>query len=216
MVIVKIYGQQTWTIPYGLLVNVSTFARNIIGDSGVLNLPRSIYSPYVEELFFEWLFTGLYHEDGSTSLVPGSPEIVEWGHEFDPTENNGPHTMPCYAKAALYAWNLGNYLEAPEFQNYAMRRLFCAYSSPHINPMSPKILNCVEIYPTNYGIKRFFQDYVLRNWGDDSKIHHDDEVWSTILGNDSEFRKIFLQTTSKPLQERRKEPMNLDDYLIKT
>jgi hypothetical protein len=65
-------------------------------------------------------------------------------------------------KAAVLAWKLGQHLEAPRFQNHAMRRLFAVYTRD-----VPRFTTTGDFLQlTRDGCRNvnlFFEDLIVRN-----------------------------------------------------
>jgi hypothetical protein len=80
------------------------------------------------ELFPQWLLTGSYHEYTGFARAPLHPAFNE---NLSPLPEESTDTLVWCVKAAVLAWKLGQHLEAPKFQNHAMRRLFAASSVMH-------------------------------------------------------------------------------------
>jgi hypothetical protein len=116
------------------------------------------------------------------------------------------------AKAAYLACDLAQRLEATGFQNYAMKRLFHAYTvTTPIATVTPMMLQ--QCLPGDEH-QQFLEDLVARNWGDTAIIDHEDPGWLTQLKNNDRFRNSFAIRVAEDKSVRRKRPMILEGYLI--
>lgn len=115
------------------------------------------------------------------------------------------------------AWRLGKFLESPRFQNYAMRRLFTAFSRSS-SPVKIPADTYDYVYKigklSNLQIISFMQDIVIRNWGDDSVVDHKNMLWPILIQTDAVFQRNFFQGVAIPLDKRRELPMNLNKYFV--
>lgn len=113
-------------------------------------------------------------------------------------------------KAAIASWELGAVLRAKNFQNYAIKRLFEAFSRPLSQPLTPALLAYVfQLHKESFAegssqLQQLVQDVVVRNWGDVTIIDHTDQgLWS-----------IFLAATKHALEKRQEKYLDLANYLI--
>jgi hypothetical protein len=91
-------------------------------------------------------------------------------------ETASSETMEWSVKAAVMAWELGQEMKAPNFQNHAMTRLFAAISRTHECPQfTTHLLDYVILRHIDYEVgemKNAVEDLIIRNWGDRSIIDH--------------------------------------------
>ena len=127
-------------------------------------------------------------------------------------------------KAAILAWDMGRYVGCLEFQNYAMGRLFAAFSrsTPPPSLVTADVFGYIQAHrdETSYigrtatELCDFFEDLVVRNWGDSAVLHHGDQgKWSEVLSQSTTFRNKFLAGTMQSLEKRRGTAMKLESYL---
>jgi len=124
-------------------------------------------------------------------------------------------------KAAVLCWELGASLGAKNFQNYAMERLFEGFSRPLSRPLilflflHTYLVGNEENFHCISPLQRLIQDVIVRNWGDDTIIQHEDkEIWSDTVEACHDFRRVFIEATSQTLERRRERELSLEDYLI--
>ncbi|ORY04962.1 hypothetical protein BCR34DRAFT_633702 [Clohesyomyces aquaticus] len=125
--------------------------------------------------------------------------------------------MPWCAKAAILAWALGCVLGVPRFQNYAMGRLFHAMSrKPNICVLHPSLFCHVRtnIGSPDHKLHKFFEDIVIRNWGDPAVVDHNDDDWEDIFVENRQLFREFRKACATSLEDRRKIPMELKNYPI--
>lgn len=201
-----------WFIHRHLLLNESNYMRRKleVGHEKVCIAEKHSAKRY--ELFFQWLYTGHYQEEEElpeTTIVNN-----EGGDDSIPTPSK-PQGLPWCVRDGVASWVLGRFLEASRFQNYAMRRLFSAYARPQLVAGVP--LNLFFIVKRHFEAKQltqFFEDLVIRNWGDTSIVNHNDEGWLKYL-EDKAFRDKFVKSMGIPLEERQRIPMDITKYLVK-
>lgn len=90
------------------------------------------------------------------------------------------------------AHELGGHLDAPAFQDYAMQRLYRAYS---VN--APKAIATPLMFQTveweGSKLRVFLEDCVIRNWGDDAEADHELAEWSQEFCTSERFLTKFAR-----------------------
>ncbi|KAF1850396.1 uncharacterized protein K460DRAFT_390910 [Cucurbitaria berberidis CBS 394.84] len=181
------------------------------GTAKELYIPNC--SPLEVELFLQWLYFGSYSEESgfAKKLSWNLGELQNTGLEI--TSASSTNVMVWAVKAAWLSWYLGAHLEAPQFQNYAMTRLFDAYER-----QDPKATVDFDLWTiSNRSLPKvalFFEEMVIRNWGDTSVVDHTREEWSLLIVKHESFRVKFMKGMAVSLEKRREEPMKLEHYLI--
>lgn len=127
--------------------------------------------------------------------------------------------MDWTCKAAILSWEIGRARDCPDFQNYAMERLVAAHSRPTKRALAAQTIDFVwsrqTLSRTQDMLGVFFQDLVVRNWGDEtvvSCVHL--EIWSKHLISRNGFALYFLIGTLQPLGRRRAQPMKVEHYFV--
>ena len=97
----------------------------------------------VFDLFIQWLYTRKYQEkEGLAWSFDKCPTLLSSSLEIDVT----PYFRVDWpVKAAIASWELGVTLRAKGFQNYAIKRLFEAFSRPLSQPLTPAL--CLRTSP---------------------------------------------------------------------
>ncbi|KAF2870059.1 hypothetical protein BDV95DRAFT_595628 [Massariosphaeria phaeospora] len=202
-------GSETWSLPKAGLCresNGNTKSR--------LRLPG--HHATAVPLFIQWFFTRRYQEkDFRTSLIS-----VDDSLEFSEEDNH--QTMPWPLKAAILSWYLSDALDAPEFSNYAITRVYEALSrssgTAEVRPeiFSPRREMLVRAALGRSSLKRFIEDITVRNWGDTATVNHsNEEGWHELLKKYPRFQKALNKATMLPLEKRREKAMQLSLYLVK-
>lgn len=184
--------------------------------------------PEVLGLFVQWLYTGRYTEQ---SGPVGKLDSVTKTPRLDMCNSYEKDTMEWTAKAAVLAWALGKELRVPSFQNYAMRRLFAAFSRPSKRPLlTPALykygrkvgrywfigsLASREEWRDKGPLERALGVTIIRNWGDSAVVDQEElEPWSDLLRSSDAFRDKFLEGSLLSLKERRKKTLMAEDYFV--
>lgn len=128
--------------------------------------------------------------------------------------NSGEDFIVWYVKAVVLAWKLGHRLQAPGCQNYAMRRLFAAYTRAW---PTFKIRDDFFEWTRDSGTQLcdFFEDLIIRDWGDTDLIDHRHSDWSRPLKENDRFRDGFIEAMARPFKERSKASMEIERYLLR-
>ena len=173
----------------------------------------------VFDLFIQWLYTRKYQEkEGLAWSFDKCPTLLSSSLEIDVT----PYFRVDWpVKAAIARWELGVTLRAKGFQNYAIKRLFEAFSRPLSQPLTPALLAYVfERHQESFAegssqLQLLLQDVVVRNWGDTAIIDHTaQELWSFFFGLCPSFREDFVSATKHSLEKRQEEELDFAKYLI--
>ncbi|KAI4702657.1 hypothetical protein J4E89_010379 [Alternaria sp. Ai002NY15] len=218
-------------VPYDLLESVygeSHIARYRQPKSGTA-LELLLYErncPEVLGLFVQWLYTGKYTElNGPVKNL----DRFTMTPLLDMCESHGKNTMEWTVKAAVLAWSLGQQLNVPAFQNYAMKRLFAAFSRPSERPLlTPTLYECVKRldhrFPfmglasftdwNNKGpLARAIDVTIIRNWGDAAVVDQEElKSWDSLLKSNDTFREKFLEGSLLSLEQRREKVLVVEDY----
>ncbi|KAF2870058.1 hypothetical protein BDV95DRAFT_595627 [Massariosphaeria phaeospora] len=204
-----------WTLPQALLsLESKLIKRKIASGSSEHYTNRHLASAV--ELWVQWLHTRSYHEEDfivpdislySGSLAPHTP---------DPTPDDLDIGIIYPIKAALVAWHLGDRLESPRFQNYAMTRLSHALNHKLPTPQaSARILYHLSFLGSHWMPLRFFEDFLLRNWGDWTVIERGDaQDWADLLRRNDRFRLGFVHASIWSLEHRRAIEMKAEQYFV--
>jgi hypothetical protein len=161
------------------------------------------------ELFLQWLSVRRYdeHEGFALDFIQDYSDLTQYDH-------HDSNIMDWRVKAAILACDVGACLEAPLFQNYAMQRLFDAYSNS--NTTSSVLAFMLEVANQCDKLQIFLEDLAIRNWGDESIVFdHNDKAWSQLLKENQRFREQFPAAMAMDRTDRQQEPMKVDKYLIK-
>ncbi|KAI4677386.1 hypothetical protein J4E81_010960 [Alternaria sp. BMP 2799] len=202
-------------------------------QGGVDGIPKLVLSKShcleVLGLFVQWLYTGKYNElNGPVKSLNRTIETPL----LDMCNSYEKDTMEWTVKAAVLAWSLGKELRVPGFQNYAMRRLFAAFSRPSERPLlTPALYECVKkldfrLYLGDLASRSEWKDkgpleralgaIIIRNWGDTAVVDQEElESWSDLLRSCDAFRDKFLEGSLLSLEERRKKTLMAEHYLVR-
>jgi hypothetical protein len=209
-VIVKFLGSSnTLRVSRSALCSVSRTFANEHSTKDIWQLQET--SRTALKLFLQWLYTDRYHE--YDCYAPGFHNETEHYSLKQEPENAG-NDIAWRVKAALLAYEFGRAMGILKFQNYAMARLFQAYRVDE-----PKVQLCPAMYkwvkPRAPSIAMFFDDVIIRNWGDTRVINHELVEWpEELLESNSSFSKEFMKAVGVPVQRRQQEPMVLEKYLV--
>ncbi|KAF2870065.1 hypothetical protein BDV95DRAFT_595634 [Massariosphaeria phaeospora] len=183
-------------------------------------MPKAFGRPAVE-LFLQWLLTGDYQEYDMLVPLLSYTNYQDYNKTLVPyVESSEGQSMSYFVKAGMLAWKLGEYLEAPRFQNHAMIRLFHALSCTDndwwINAdMCKMAMHNSAGNSARNTLGELFEDILMRNWGDKTIIERDDsEKWRQML-SEGELFKRFVGATMMPLEDRQLVPLKLIDYMVK-
>ncbi|KAH7069540.1 hypothetical protein BKA63DRAFT_579546 [Paraphoma chrysanthemicola] len=173
-----------WHVPRGFLQQDSWYFRGLLSDmSRRTELEVDVHEgPF--RLFLQWLFECRYDEDDGYAF-----DLVTDYYDLEPC-NDFDETMDWRVKAAFLACETGAKLEAPAFQNHAMRRLYDAYSGGS----------------TTSGVVAFMLEKSI-------VYDHEDKAWPKLLEENNRFREKFTVAVAVDLNTRRQEYMELEGYL---
>jgi hypothetical protein len=192
------------------LQNASTFFKDSLFDSSVKVVERADWEPATFELFLQWLYMYRYQEhDGYAPDFECAGQSNSLTHQTELTSDN----MVWCVKAAILAHNLGGFLGAPGFQNYAMGRLLKAYRRNA--PKATITPDMVGYHANHPNLELFLEDLVIQNWGDLTVLDSDLDDWVDMLGLDHGFRSKFAKAMGIPLHVRQQQPLKLEKYLVK-
>jgi hypothetical protein len=91
-------------------------------------------------LFVQWLYTKTYNE--RTGQAAAFDAALRYTDLILAISTQPEDTMDWSIKAAVIAWQVGSHLLSAEFQDYAMQRLFAAYSRHH-TPLTAQIFEFI-------------------------------------------------------------------------
>jgi hypothetical protein len=175
------------------------------------------HHPDFFDLFVQWLYTGRYQEEDGLVQFPQPNLILLHPQDLDIASQS---LVDWAVKAAIASWELGASLGAKNFQNYAIERLFEAFSRPPSRPLTATVFMdafapdddyCSE---STWHLQKLVHDVVFWNWGDSTVVDHSDqETWSAIFGSCPYLCKRFVAATSQSLDERREKALRLADYI---
>jgi hypothetical protein len=206
-----------WAVPRDLLCRESEYFRELLEDNKEQGVTVDFIGAPVFRLYLQWLLAGSYHEHTEFSQAPSyrtacSTHTLEALSQEHVINSGEAFTVWC-VKAGVLAWKLGHRLQAPGFQNYAMRRLFAAYTRAW---PTFKIRDDFFQWTRDSGtqLRDFFEDLVIRNWGDTDLIDHRHSDWSRLLKENNQFRDGFIEAMIRPHSERSRAPMEIEKYLL--
>jgi hypothetical protein len=205
-----LYISEKWYIPRTVLRHASRHLHRQLADGSTKKWVSEMSLGPAFELFLQWLYTGQYKE-----LAGYAPKLSSKGQRYclDQQAGSTHDNMAWPVKAAYLACNLASFLEAPRFHNYAMQKLFHAYSAVEAAAkITPNMLQRLGLQSAQKN--RLLEDLVIRNWGDTAFVDHQDDAWSAILQERQLFQSKFVKAMGSPLEERRQKPLELKDYLV--
>tara|TARA_R110002003_G_scaffold79_1_gene7011 strand:+ start:11062 stop:11832 length:771 start_codon:yes stop_codon:yes gene_type:complete len=202
-------GGGEWFVSRSLLQQNSWLFHRELSDMTRTTLELENVEDQPFELFLQWLLQCRYdkHEGFALDLVQDYSDLELYDHDDG-------NVMDREVKAAFLACDAGACLEAPLFQNYAMRRLFDAYSNS--NTTSSVFAFMLEEANRCDKLQMFLEDLAIRHWGDESIVFdHNAKAWSQLLKENQRFREKFPAAMAMDRTARQQEPMKVDKYLIK-
>lgn len=121
------------------------------------------------------------------------------------------------------AWVLGDYLDAIEFKNFAMRNLYKIYlpenMSAPLSGIGPKAIEyCCSNTSTISPLTRFFKDVLTKYWYSTDVIKYGLDSrsdWDAIWNSCPEFRNSLLFHTNQKSKGRSSTCKPIEDYLEK-
>jgi hypothetical protein len=159
--------------------------------------------------FIQWLYTGKYTEkEGPVEALHAATILLanaSTGISMDIKQKVSPSTMEWSVKAVVMAWELGEEMKSPNFQNHAMTRLLAAFSREHERPQLTPYLFCYVIFLNDTSLVRnAVRDLIMRNWGDGSIVDHANKRrWKSFIEDIPSSKDKFIDGMMLPLQERR-------------
>ncbi|CAN9089668.1 unnamed protein product [Alternaria alternata] len=205
-----------WSIHKELMESECDGLKWQAGDCCTYDL-RPEFPLQVFDLFIRWLYTRKYQEK----------EGLAWSFDTCLTLLSAPLEIDVAprlrvdwpVKAAIASWELGATLHAKNFQNYAIKRLFEAFSRPLSQPLAPALLAYVfQLHKESFAegssqLQQLVQDVFVRNWGDVTIIDHTDQgLWSFFVGLCPSFREDFLAATKHALEKRQEKELDLANH----
>ncbi|KAF1911937.1 hypothetical protein BDU57DRAFT_523188 [Ampelomyces quisqualis] len=200
-----------------MLCRESEYFRELLEDSKAQQITVDFLGAPVFRLYLQWLLAGSYHEYTEFSQAPSyrtacSTHTLGEVSTEDVTKSGEDFVVWC-VKAGVLAWKLGHRLQAPRFQNYAMRRLFAAYTRAWPTfQVQDDFFRWTRDSGTQ--LRDFFEDLVIRNWADGDLIDHRHSDWSRLLKENDRFRDCFIEAMAQPEQERCEAQMEIEKYLL--
>jgi len=176
----------------------------------------SEHSSEAIDLFVEWLYTQEYHE--KQGLVQNFAVRSLRTVTLPDGKLKDRDLMDWPIKAAFACWELGASLRAKNFQNYAMKRLFEAFSRPISRLLTSQLLQHTYFFCNNFPgacwqLQHLIQDIILRNWSDETVVNHRDD-WYGIINKCHAFGDTFHKAKHQDVVKRREKKLSLTDYLI--
>ncbi|KAF2655867.1 hypothetical protein K491DRAFT_692506 [Lophiostoma macrostomum CBS 122681] len=194
-------SSQTWTLSKSLLLFHAGFFRraNAFKEAqGGQEDKVSIngFTPKVFALFVSYMLYGLYHHQRSAG-------------------------RPARVMLDAQAWALADYLDAPEFKNYAMRELyetFCPWGGLYpLSTLKPQLIMFVcDNTPQHSPLWKFILNVAVMHWHDQKVVEYgpqNQDLWNTIWAEHEDFRNALLFTTNQDHTARSSIIGVLGDYL---
>ena len=176
-----------------------------------LLLPE-LYCSDVLGLFVQWLCVGKYTErNGLVMAFNDSPTP-----NLTMCNTDRKDTMEWAVKAAILAWLLGEKLQVPGFQNYAMERLLAALARTSEQPQLTVAL-CEFAWENTVSsvLDSVLRDLVVRNWGDAAVVDQANLAdWFSLMCDEESFQDKFMEGTLISLEKRREKVLVAKDYLV--
>jgi hypothetical protein len=166
----------------------------IEGQTNKVDIPD--FEPETFEMFVEFVYFGRYtYKDDLTDFLR--------------------------VRDSAKAWVLGDYLDAVEFKNFAIRNLYDIYMPFGLSVcpktgMGPKMVEyCCSRTPSNSHLSELVKAFLVQNWHDLSLIKYikHTDSWNAIWDRHTEFRNGVLYFTQQPIEGRQKHRRELHFYL---
>jgi hypothetical protein len=173
-------------------------------------------------IFIQWLYTGKYTErEGPVMALYATTTMfagVCTGQSMRIKKKVSPSTMEWSVKAAVLAWELGEEMKAPDFQNHAMTRLLTALFREHEHPqLTPNLYDYIFYMDNPCPIKNAVEDIIIKNWGDGLIMDYTDRsAWKFSISIRPSFKDKFIDGMMFSFQERREQPMVVEKYFVST
>jgi hypothetical protein len=190
--------ETSWTIPRALLNSRSGYFQRLDkfkeGKEGAAKLPG--FEPKVFGLFVQFLY---YHNYSTVDVIESLFQT----------------------RIDTKAWVLGDYLDAPEFKDFAMHRLYFAYF-----PKQPSQLQaCISAEVIDYdcsnsasgsSLDKLFKSIAVRYWHDQGVVEitpENNDAWNMKWDNYPDFRNYVLYLLNQTKDEREMCVDDLEDLL---
>jgi hypothetical protein len=196
------------------------------GDTNTWCLPKALLSRY-SGYFQRATRPGTFKEseDNKVTLEDFEPEIFKLFIEFmyyGRYSYRDDLTDSLKVRDSAKAWVLGDYLDAVEFKNFAMRNLYDIYfpsqGSPKTGVGAAAIQHCCSTTLTNSRLCKLYGDILVVYWHDPTIIQYsaaNQSEWENIWDKHQEFRNNVLYFTNQQPEDRSKKQKELDNYLAK-
>lgn len=207
-----------WAVPRDLLCRESEYFRELLEDTKEQQVTVDFICAPVFRLYLQWLLAGAYYEHTEFSQAPSfrtacNTHTLEALSREDVINSKKESIVWC-VKADVLAWKLRHRLQAPRFQNYAMRRLLAAYSRAW-----PSFQIQYDFFEWTRDsvtqLRDFFEDFVIRNWADSDLIDLQHSDWSRLLKDNDRFRDGFIGAMARPHNEKSKASMAIEKCLLR-
>jgi hypothetical protein len=192
--------EKTWTIPKALLAHHAGYFRRADrfkeGEEHKVTLES--FDPEIFELFVEFMYFGRYsYRD---NLQDGTR-----------------------IRDSAKAWVLGDYLDAVELKNFAMRNLYSIYFPPDNqmpkSKVGPELVDyCCTNSPVVSHLYALLKDILITYWHDINIIRYSRETcekWNTIWDEHRDLRNDVLYYTNQDPESRSLARMSVESYLEK-
>tara|TARA_R110002003_G_scaffold121_5_gene10700 strand:+ start:37872 stop:38525 length:654 start_codon:yes stop_codon:yes gene_type:complete len=196
------------------------------GDTSTWGLPKALlfrYSGYFQRATRPE--TSKESEDNKVTLEDFEPEIFKLFIEFmyyGRYSYRDDLTDSFKVRDSAKAWVLGDYLDAVEFKNFAIRNLYDIYfpsdGSPKTSVGPAAIQHCCSTTLATSRLYNLYCDFLVVYWHDSTIIQYSAEnqhEWEDIWDKHREFRNNVLYFTNQKPKVRSKKQKELDHYLAK-
>jgi hypothetical protein len=188
--------EKSWTIAKALLAHYSGYFRRTKnfkeGEQSKVILES--FEPETFQLFVEFVYFGRY---SYRDILSDKQRIRD----------------------SVKAWVLGDYLDAVEFKNFALKNLYDIYfpvSGPPKSTIGPEVLDyCCAMTPVKSKLYTFFRNVLIVYWHDTDVIIYDAdnrETWDNIWAENPEMRSDLLYFTSQTQATRETYRYPVGDY----
>jgi hypothetical protein len=192
--------EKTWMFPKALLAHHAGYFRRADrfkeGEENKVTLES--FDPEIFELFVEFIYFGRYSYRDDLQDVTRIRDSAK-------------------------AWVLGDYLDAVEFKNFAMKNLHSIYFPPDNqmpkSTVGPELVEyCCSNSPVTSHLHALFKDILITYWHDIVIIHYRQETrekWNTIWDEHRDFRNDVLYYTNQEPEHRSEARKSVESYLEK-
>ncbi|KAF2825144.1 hypothetical protein CC86DRAFT_407373 [Ophiobolus disseminans] len=187
-----------WLLPRDVLCRDSEYFREQLLESKESTVIVDFIGAPVLSLYIQWLLKGRYYEYTGFARSPSYRTACN------------THTLDNIGRRAASRCRFRCH---GLFQNHAMRRLFAAYTRelPSFQ-LDGDFLQWIK--DSGLKVREFFEDLVIRNWGNSSIIDCEQPSWSLLIKDNERFREAFIKAVALPLKDRTVQPMALESYLL--